>query len=145
MKHCTPSAYKTRFNKTLEEDGLKADWHNIKGKQQWGVIVDMDEEGEVDLEVEDIEAVVMAEEVENGEDVELRDGQVRARFNHPAALSRDSAAALGGLRGLGLPGTSDLQNCLLPRAVLEIRGPRWMCVARGPPGPSEGAFGPSEN
>ena len=83
MKFCTPEAYAKRFGMTLDKAGLTAEWHMVKGKRSFGVIVIMDEEGEVDMVDEDIEGVEETEEIESGDD-ELRDGQAEAKFNYIA-------------------------------------------------------------
>lgn len=110
MKFCTPEAYHSRFNRTLESDGHAASWHNLKGKRMFGVIINMTPEGEMDLEDEHIDGVEHEEEVESGDD-QIREGQSLAKFNFIAGgLDNTIAAAIrvtmGGALGGGGAGLS---------------------------------------
>lgn len=68
LKFCTPEAYRKRFQRTLADDNLSADWHMVKGQKMWGVLVDMTPEGECDMEDYHDEGVEFEEEVESGGD-----------------------------------------------------------------------------
>ncbi len=83
LKFCTPDAYKARFSRPLEQDGLTAAWHMVKGLRRFGIIVNMDKEGEVDMVDEEEEGVEHVEEIESGED-DLREGQSMAKYNRAA-------------------------------------------------------------
>ncbi len=71
LKFCTPDAYARRFHRTVVDDNLSPDWHMIKGTRQFGGLIDMDPEGEVDLEDYHDEGVEQEEEVESGGDLEI--------------------------------------------------------------------------
>ena len=85
LKFCTPNAYKARFGRTCEDDGNLPSWHMIKGTKHWGTLVDMNEDGEIDLEDYEDVGVELEEEVESGGDDELRVGQTEAKYKHIAS------------------------------------------------------------